>query len=140
MKDPFAAGNNAGITALLVGLILLVFAAIGMSLLVENNVGLPDFSSSSEDWVARNDSLRDKVNHLERKIAAYRRQQAEAGENRKKAELAKDLLRQAASAREEAGIIRRLIKSEQASLELLAKGKEECRLRYRDQIRLNAIA
>ena len=138
MKYPFATGDTSGITGMLIGLIIVVFAALGVAMLVEKEISLPSFSSS-DPLVGKNDRLQGEINNLEIRVAAHTRKATESEGNRQQVKLVTELEKQIDSARKERDIISRLITSENESMELLAKGREAHRLRYREQARMNAV-
>ena len=138
MKTPFEVGDTSGITGMLVGLIIVVFTALGIGLLVEKEISLPSFSSS-DPLVGKNNRLQGEINDLEIRVAARTRKATESERNRQQAKLVTELEKQIDSARKERDIIRRLITSENESMELLVKGREDHRLRYREQARMNAV-
>lgn len=138
MKTPFEVGDTSGITGMLIGLIIVVFTALGIGLLVEKEISLPSFSSS-DPLVGKNNRLQGEINDLEIRVAARTRKATESERNRQQAKLVTELEKQIDSARKERDIIRRLITSENESMELLVKGREDHRLRYREQARMNAV-
>lgn len=72
MKTPFEVGDTSGITGMLVGLIIVVFTALGIGLLVEKEISLPSFSSS-DPLVGKNNRLQGEINDLEIRVAADRK-------------------------------------------------------------------
>lgn len=137
MKNPFIADDSLGITAMLVGLVVLVFTAVALTLVVDGGIGLPSFSSDRLN--VQNDGLRDQINNLEIRIEVLKRQRAIASKNRKQVKLCRDLEKQRETAQAEAGILRQLIQSERESMELITQGKATHRLRYREFVRAAAI-
>jgi len=137
MKNPFAEQNSNGIIVSIVGIILLVFTALVLTLALEKKITLPSFSSDS--LVSENDALRRQINHLEIQLAVQERKQKVAEKNRQDAERVKELIRQTEAALEEMDVIRRLIKDDKAAIVLIKEGKETHRLRYRDHIRALAV-
>lgn len=138
MKNPFAADEASGTISMLLGLIVLVFVALGVSLLAEGGLKLPDFSASSARLRDENDTLRRRINDLDVMIYKRTHSQKEAEENRRKAKLLASMKEQLGVAHAETEILRSLVKENKEAIELLTRGREQHRLRYRDHVRASA--
>ncbi|BDS05796.1 hypothetical protein NT6N_08360 [Oceaniferula spumae] len=138
MKNPFTRDDSSIVISTMVGIIILVFVALGLSLVAEGGISLPRFSSSSAKLRTENDALRRRINNLEVRIHSREQKQKLAEANRKQAALVVELKSQLESATTEIGILQNLIKTNNESIELISKGKETHRLRYRDHIRATA--
>ena len=136
MKNPFATDDNAGVLGMLVGLIVVVFVALGLSLLVTKEVSLP--GSANNQLRAANDHLRAQINRLEIRIDAQKRLNEKAAKHREQVKLVDDLEKQIASANEEISILNKLIVSKESAIKLLSEGKETHRLKYREHVRAEA--
>jgi len=137
-KNPFASDDSAGIVSMLVGMIVLVFAALGLSLLMEGGIPLAKFASSTAEFREENDALKRRINDFETHIHTRKLKSEQAAVNGRQAELLADLKNQLNSARTETGILKSLIKNTEGSIQLIVKGQETHKLRYRDHIRATA--
>jgi len=138
MKNPFARDESSTIITVLLGVIVLVFVALGLSLLLDQNIKLPNFSASSARLRDHNDSLRRQINNMEVRMAAQATQQQTAEDNNKELELLVDMKKQLSSANDEIKILHSLIKKAQESIQIISKGRETHRLLYRDHVRASA--
>ena len=139
MKNPFAGDDNSTCILFLLGMIVLVFVGLGLSLLVDSSIKLPDFNASSAKLRAENDTLCRKMDDLEMKLVVQERQDTQAEKNREAVTLREDLEKQLASANQEIPILQRLIKEAEESIQLITKGRETYRLQYRDHVRAVAV-
>lgn len=139
MKNPFIAGDSSGFTGLMVGSVLLVFVAVGLTLLIDGDIHGSVLSSSSAELRDRNDVLRGKINQLEVQQEIERRRQATSAKHREQVKYLEELEGQVAKAREEADVLRQLIRSQRESIKLITQGLETHRLQYREHIRAAAV-
>lgn len=139
MKDFFTEHQSSGVISILVGVMVLVFAGVGLIMLVDSDFTFSSLASNSDEVRKHNDSLRGQINNLEIRSAVHQRKAAEAAKHREQAKLRLELEKQAKAACMEADILRQLIKCEKKSIEIIFKGKEAHRLKYRDHTRAAAI-
>lgn len=137
MRNPFANDDNAGVVGMLVGLVVVVFVAIALSLVVTKEVSLPSFSGSG--LRSANGELHAQASRLETGIETQKLLNAKAARHREQSGLRADLEKQAASAREEISILGKLITSKRDAIGLIAKGRESHRLKYREHVRAEAL-
>ncbi|MFK7909269.1 MAG: hypothetical protein AB8F34_01565 [Akkermansiaceae bacterium] len=137
MKNPFIADENAGVLGLLTGLIIVVFVALGLSLLVNKEISLP--SSANSKLRIGNDQLQSKISRLEIRIEGQKRASQLAAKNREQATLLSDIQEQIGSANEEIKILDKLISSKQTAITLIEQGKKSHSSKYRDHVRAEAL-
>lgn len=137
MRSLFTTNENAGVVAILVGLIVVVLLSVALSLLNSDEISLPGFSSTTQH--VANDKLQSKINHLEIKFEEQKRGSKKTIKHREQSELLSEMERQIASANEEIGILKKLVASQRDAIKLIAKGKENYRAQYRDHIRAEAL-
>jgi hypothetical protein len=137
MRGPFSGEDFTSISSILVGIIILVFVAIGLTFLVDRGIG-DWFRSSDREMTMGNDTLRQKINAVEMRIDGLKRNQQVVVERQNQTKVRLDIESQLDSARSETQVINQLNANEQKMINLLIKGKETHRLQYRDHVRAMA--
>lgn len=139
MKNLFGGDDSSLVLTTVVGVVVLVFVALGIGLLADGSVQLSSLSGNASEIRNQNDNLRRKINKVEIDIVARDRQEEKTKQNQEKVKLLTDLNKQLSTAREEINILESVIKEAEGSIQLIIKGKETHLAKYRESVRANAV-
>ncbi|MGB0992054.1 MAG: hypothetical protein ACPG32_06250 [Akkermansiaceae bacterium] len=139
MKKLGNLSDTNGVISILLGMIVIVFVAIGVSLLIESKILSSLNASRNTLLLDEGESLQSRINALNVKLDSYKQQEKQRAHHAKQQASLDEMCVELDSADKEIGTLKNLISQHKASMELLTVAKKNHQQRYRAQVRLAAV-
>ncbi|NWK56921.1 hypothetical protein HW115_14955 [Verrucomicrobiaceae bacterium N1E253] len=132
------ADDSSGIITMLVGVIVLVFVALGFTVIADLN-WKQWFETNNRGLAAEKDALQRRINRKEIEIQQHHHREALIETHREQGEELQDLKAQLTAAGAEAKLLVQMIEDEKETITFLQKEKDAYRLQYREHARAAAV-